>query len=74
MVKKNKMPSSFTIVFSLIVFMTILTYIVPAGEFSKETREVNGKLQEVVVAGTYHTVKGFSGIFRWYFYYFNSNG
>ncbi|BDU62472.1 arginine:ornithine antiporter [Candidatus Borrelia fainii] len=57
MVKKNKMPSSFTIVFSLIVFMTILTYIVPAGEFSKETREVNGKLQEVVVAGTYHTVK-----------------
>ncbi|ACH93778.1 YfcC family protein [Borrelia duttonii] len=68
MVQKNKMPSSFTIVFALIVFMTILTYIVPAGEFHKENREVNGNLQEVVVAGTYHAVdrapRGFwDGIF-----------
>ncbi|WP_025406853.1 YfcC family protein [Borrelia hermsii] len=57
MVKKNKMPSSFTIIFSLVVFMTILTYVIPAGEFSKEMREVNGNLREVVVAGTYHAVE-----------------
>ncbi|AWG43187.1 hypothetical protein CR532_04440 [Candidatus Borreliella tachyglossi] len=57
MVKKIKMPSSFTIIFSLIVVMTILTYVLPAGEFSKEMREVNGSLREVVVAGTYHTVE-----------------
>ncbi|WP_141631481.1 hypothetical protein, partial [Borreliella spielmanii] len=28
-----KMPSSFTIIFSLIVFVTILTYVIPAGKF-----------------------------------------
>lgn len=51
------MPSSFTIIFSLIIVMTILTYIIPAGEFSKEKRKVNGNLREVVVAGTYHAVE-----------------
>ncbi|AHH08818.1 YfcC family protein [Borrelia anserina] len=57
MVNKNKMPSSFTIIFALIVIMTVLTYIVPAGEFYKEMRDINGNLREVVVAGTYHTVE-----------------
>ncbi|WAZ70086.1 YfcC family protein [Borrelia miyamotoi] len=57
MIEKNKMPSSFTIIFSLIIVMTILTYIIPAGEFSKEKRKVNGNLREVVVAGTYHAVE-----------------
>ncbi|BCR22251.1 YfcC family protein [Borrelia sp. HM] len=57
MMQKNRMPSSFTIIFFLIVVMTILTYVIPAGEFYKETREVNGNLREIVVAGTYHTVE-----------------
>ena len=57
MIGKIKIPSSFTIIFSLIVIMTILTYVLPAGEFSKEEmREVNGSMKEVIVAGTYHTV------------------
>ncbi|AYE36686.1 hypothetical protein DB313_04420 [Borrelia turcica IST7] len=57
MIGKIKIPSSFTIIFSLIVLMTILTYVLPAGEFSKEMREVNGSMKEVIVAGTYHTVE-----------------
>ncbi|UGQ16491.1 YfcC family protein [Borrelia sp. RT5S] len=56
MIGKIKIPSSFTIIFSLIVIMTVLTYVLPAGEFSKEMREVSGSMKEVVVAGTYHTV------------------
>ncbi|QMU99583.1 YfcC family protein [Borrelia sp. A-FGy1] len=57
MIGKIKFPSSFTIIFSLIVFMTILTYVLPAGEFSKETRVVNGSTKEVIISGTYHTVE-----------------
>ncbi|QFI14929.1 YfcC family protein [Borrelia maritima] len=52
-----KMPSSFTIIFSLIVFVTILTYVIPAGEFDKEFRQIgDGPKREIVVAGTYHYV------------------
>ncbi len=52
-----KMPSSFTIIFSLIIFVTILTYIIPAGKFDKEFKQIgDGSKQEIVVAGTYQLV------------------
>ncbi len=52
-----KMPSSFTIIFSLIIFVTILTYVIPAGKFDKEFKQISdGSKREIVVAGTYQLV------------------
>ncbi|WKD00236.1 YfcC family protein [Borreliella bissettiae] len=52
-----KMPSSFTIIFSLIIFVTILTYVIPAGKFDKEFKQMgDGSKREIIVAGTYQYV------------------
>ncbi|AUA38326.1 YfcC family protein [Clostridioides difficile] len=47
--KKFTMPQTLTIIFSLIVLMAILTWIVPSGNF--ERVDIDGR--SVVVAGTY---------------------
>ncbi|RDY29158.1 putative basic amino acid antiporter YfcC [Romboutsia weinsteinii] len=50
--KGFKIPHTFTIIFSLIVLMAGLTWIVPSGEFARE--DVDGR--SVVVPGTYQEV------------------
>jgi uncharacterized ion transporter superfamily protein YfcC len=51
--KKLFIPHTYTIIFSLIVIMSALTWIIPSGEFSRE--EVDGRM--VVVPGTYQSVE-----------------
>ncbi|WPM05509.1 YfcC family protein [Borreliella sinica] len=52
-----KMPSSFTIIFYLIIFATILTYVIPAGKFDREVRQMSdGSNREIIIAGTYQSV------------------
>ncbi|WP_263081952.1 YfcC family protein [Endozoicomonas sp. Mp262] len=53
--KTFRFPSAYTILFLIIVFVAILTWIVPAGKYQVETNEALGK--EVPVAGTYHEVE-----------------
>lgn len=48
--KGFKMPSSYTVLFILIIILAILTWIIPAGEYEKNEA---GQL----VAGTYKTVQ-----------------
>ncbi|MEG0156229.1 MAG: YfcC family protein, partial [Anaerovoracaceae bacterium] len=51
--KKLSIPHTYTIIFAIILFMTILTWLVPSGQFdTKETDD--GKT--IVVAGSYHEV------------------
>lgn len=61
--RKFNMPSTLTIIFSLIVLMAVLTWIVPSGSF--ERQDIEGR--SVVVAGTYEKVEsnpqGFSDVF-----------
>lgn len=61
--KKITIPHTYAIIFSLIVVMAILTWIVPSGQF--DTTEINGRM--VVVSGTYKEVEsnpqGLSNIF-----------
>jgi len=45
----KKVPHTFVIVFSIIVFAAILTWIIPPGKFVKETQVVNGKEQTLMV-------------------------
>ncbi|WP_256947210.1 MULTISPECIES: YfcC family protein [Haematobacter] len=51
---KFKFPTAFTILFCLIVVVAILTWFVPAGEYTRQMSETLG--QEVPVPGTYHAV------------------
>lgn len=52
----KRIPHTFTIVFTLIVFAAILTWVVPAGEFLRETVVVDGASREVVVNNSFHYV------------------
>src|SRR5699024_9059986 len=62
---KFEFPHVFAILFSLIIVMALLTYVIPAGEYD---REITDEGETVVVDGTYHTVEsspvGFFGIFQ----------
>ena len=52
--KPFSFPSAFTILFGLIAFVALLTWIVPPGQYDRVMNEELGK--EVPVAGTYHAV------------------
>ncbi len=54
-VKKHLDVHPYTIIFTLIIVATIMTWIIPAGQFDRITDEVTGK--ELVVAGTYHIIE-----------------
>lgn len=49
-----KMPHTYVILISIMVFMLLLTHIIPAGEYDRVLDEVSGKM--VVVADSYHTI------------------
>jgi uncharacterized ion transporter superfamily protein YfcC len=51
--KKWAIPDAYVILFSLLAFMAIMTYFIPAGEF--ERKEVNGRT--IVVPNTYQQVE-----------------
>ncbi len=53
--KQFKFPSAYTILFLIIIFVAILTWIVPAGKYDTRMDEAIGK--EVPIAGTYHHVE-----------------
>lgn len=63
--KRFQFPHVFVILFSLIIIMSILTHVIPAGEYDREVTEEG---QTVVIDGTYHEVEsnptGFFGIFQ----------
>lgn len=52
----KRIPHTFTIVFFLIVVAAVCTWVVPAGEFVRETVTVNGSAREVVVNDSFHYV------------------
>ena len=53
---KFNIPHTFTIVFSIIAVCAVLTWIVPAGQFDRQTVTVDGHERNVVVADSYHRV------------------
>lgn len=52
--KKLSLPHIYVLLFSIIVVCTILTWVLPAGEFDRVVDEAN---RSVAVAGTFHTVE-----------------
>lgn len=52
---KLTMPTAYTILFAIIIFVAIMTWIVPAGEYNMKLDDVSGR--NVPVAGTYHEIE-----------------
>ena len=57
MTKKIAIPHTYVIVFSFIIAAALLTWILPGGEFERETVDVNGTPREVIVEGSFHAAE-----------------
>ena len=55
-VQIRKFPNALVILIGFILFSSILTYIIPQGEYDRTTNLENG--DETVVPGSYRVVKG----------------
>ena len=44
------------VVFGMCIFFSILTFIIPGGEFQRRTIEIMGVLRDVVIPGSFHAV------------------
>ena len=53
---KKKFPHTYVIVFFVILLAAITTWIVPAGEFNRQTIETNGNKHTVIQTDSYHQV------------------
>ncbi len=54
MARKLSIPHTYVIVFGFILVAALLTWILPGGEFDRETVDVNGTPREVIVEGSFH--------------------
>ena len=52
--KNRKVPHTFIIVFGFVILAAVLTWIVPGGEFDRETKIVNGQEREVIIENSFH--------------------
>ena len=52
--EKFKMPHTYVILTSILVFVTMLTHIIPAGQYERIKDAASGKM--VVVPGSFHTI------------------
>ncbi len=53
----KKIPHTFALIFYIILFAAILTWIIPGGAFDKQIKDINGTKKEVIVPGSYHPVE-----------------
>lgn len=57
MLKKLKTPDALVIVAVILLLMTLLTWVIPAGRFERGFVDVNGRQVEVVIPGTYQGIE-----------------
>ena len=50
----KRVPHTYVIIFSLIVFSAVLTWLIPGGEFNRETLVVNGVERSIIQADSFH--------------------
>lgn len=53
----KKIPHTYTIIFSIIVLCAALSWIIPAGEYTRQTTEVNGVSRTIIVDNSFHHVE-----------------
>lgn len=54
--KKINIPHTFTIVFFIIIACAVMTWIIPGGEFERQTVQAGATTKSVVVSNSYHAV------------------
>ena len=54
--KAFKIPHVFTLLTAMIFVCSLLTFVVPSGEYRREMRSVGGRDRSVVVPDTYSTL------------------
>lgn len=54
--KKNELPHVYTIAFALIIVFALLTWVIPSGQFARETIQTAAGERDVAVAGSYEEV------------------
>jgi uncharacterized ion transporter superfamily protein YfcC len=57
MASRIPIPHTYVIVFSFIIAAALLTWILPGGEFARETVDVNGTPREIIVEGSFHSAE-----------------
>ncbi|MFC2080357.1 YfcC family protein [Bacteroidota bacterium] len=57
MFKGRKVPHTFVIVFGFIIAAAVLTWIIPGGEFERESKMVNGLQREIIKENSFHFVE-----------------
>ena len=55
--KKFKLPDTLVLLAFVLAVFALLTWLVPAGEFEREVKTINGSERELVVSGTYETTE-----------------
>lgn len=53
----KKVPHTYVIIFFIILVAAILTWIIPGGEFNRETLNINGTDRQVIVNDSFHYVE-----------------
>lgn len=53
----KKIPHTYTIICTVILFCAVLSWIIPAGEYARQTIEVNGIPRTVIVDHSFHAVE-----------------
>lgn len=53
----KKIPHTYTIISSIILICAVLSWIIPAGEYARETIEVDGAMRTVIVDHSFHSVE-----------------
>lgn len=54
--KLTKIPHTYTIISVVILIAAALSWIIPAGEYTRETKIVNGTSRTIIVDNSFHTV------------------
>jgi len=55
--KDFKVPHVFTLLTGIIFLCSLFTYLIPSGQFQRETKDVNGKKMELVVPDSYQNIE-----------------
>lgn len=53
----KRIPHTYTILFSVILLCALLSWVIPAGEYVRQTIEVNGIPRTVIVDHSFHSVE-----------------
>jgi uncharacterized ion transporter superfamily protein YfcC len=69
--KSFSIPHTFTLVFFIVIAAAIATWIIPGGEFIRETVQVDNSFREVVVPNSYHRVENAPQVWQIFSVFFN---